>query len=191
MTSTPNQSDLVHVADEVSSLKSIVPEACVLENPSKKEVVSKIQNCIIAHFACHGKSTLDDPSKSHLMLADWETESFSVADIVALKLTKPRFAYLSACYTANAQIEELLDESIHIAGACLLAGFSGVIGTLWRVDDRCSADVSRSVYQAMSRNMEFEFENAGVGLHNAVKQVREKAKGYSPLQWAAYIHMGV
>lgn len=57
-------------------------------------------------------------------------EPFAVAEIMSLKLDQARFAYLSACYVASNSHSSLLDESIHVAGSCLLAGFPTVIGTL-------------------------------------------------------------
>jgi hypothetical protein len=44
---------------------------------------------------------------------------------------------------------ELLDEEIHMAGACQLAGFPTVIGTLWQVQDQYSPTISETLYQTM------------------------------------------
>ena len=44
---------------------------------------------------------------------------------------------------------ELLDESIHIAGACQLAEFPMVIGTMWQIGDMISEVIAKDVYRAI------------------------------------------
>ena len=174
----------------------------VLQLPVKDDVQSKLSTCQIAHFACHGKSVIDNPSESHLLLCDWETNPLTVSDIVALKLGNPQFAYISACHTAISRVKRLFDESIHLAAACELAGFPRVVGTLWQVDidDNSSVLVAQDVYNAMlAKPDQFDFGEAALGLHCGVRRVRSRKVGADgscrqlhcdPLVWASYIHMG-
>jgi len=53
-----------------------------------------------------------------------------------------RLAYLSACETTYTP-RALADEAIHLTSAFLLVGFSGVIGTLWRVPDAVAETTAR------------------------------------------------
>jgi hypothetical protein len=53
-------------------------------------------------------------------------QPLTVGDIAALKLDYPQLAYLSACHAASSIAYRLLDEAIHMAGACQLAGFPSV-----------------------------------------------------------------
>jgi CHAT domain-containing protein len=104
---------------------------------------------------------------------------------------------------ADNRSETLLDESIHITGACQLAGFASVVGTLWQISDKYSADIAVSVYRAMAEDgITLDVVRAAEGLHHAVRELREETRrvgGFSkryvdasdPLLWAVYIHVGV
>jgi CHAT domain-containing protein len=151
------------------------------------------------HFACHGQYIQTNPSDSYLMLRDWEQTRFTVADIVALNLDYPQMAYLSVCHGASNRGEKLLDEGIHIAGACQLAGFQHVIGTLWQVSDKYSAQVSRMVYSAVCPDGKLEIGKVAGGLHEAIRHLRNTTiqEGgicfelrNEPVLWAPYIHLG-
>ncbi|WP_329340102.1 CHAT domain-containing protein [Streptomyces sp. NBC_00663] len=136
------------------------------------------------HFACHGVQDPERPSQGRLLLPDG---ALSVLDVTRLHLPAAEFAYLSACETAVGGAR-LPDEALHLAGSLQLAGFSQVIGTLWRVDDDSSAEIAAQVYGRLS--------TAGPGappaaraLWHAVRQVRERWP-QQPLSWAAHAHSG-
>ncbi|KAL8646924.1 MAG: hypothetical protein Q9210_005856 [Variospora velana] len=42
--------------------------------------------------------------------------------------------------------DELIDESLHLMGACQLAGFQHIVGTLWEVNDRFCVDIATITY---------------------------------------------
>jgi CHAT domain-containing protein len=116
-----------------------------------------------------------------------------------VKLDQAQMAYLSACHAANNRNLALLDEAIHMAGACQLAGFPTVIGTLWRISDMYSATVAESLYRAMFiSHDELEIQNAARSLHFAVRKLRDETSlrvgskiFLDPITWAPYIHVGV
>lgn len=74
----------------------------------------------------------------------------TVADLISLKLSQCRLAFLSACHTVDNQADNLLDEGLRLGGACQLAGFPHVIGTLWQVQDLYVVKIVRNVYERMS-----------------------------------------
>jgi hypothetical protein len=81
MPETPKVKPLVHVEAEVKELERIISTSMVkhiLQRPTKKQVISLLDSCPIAHFACHGRSAVDDPSKSTLLLDDWEDDPLTV-----------------------------------------------------------------------------------------------------------------
>ncbi|MBE8472858.1 CHAT domain-containing protein [Streptomyces justiciae] len=136
------------------------------------------------HFACHGVQDPEQPSQGRLLLPGG---ALSVLDVTRLHLPAAEFAYLSACETAVGGTR-LPDEALHLAGSLQLAGFSQVIGTLWRVDDDSSAEIAAQVYGRLAV--------AGPGappaaraLHHAVRRLRERHPG-QPLSWAAHVHSG-
>lgn len=196
MPSTPSQDPLPGAAKEVTEIAALIPRGIsttVLLQPSKRAVLKVLPECHMVHFACHGESNPYDPSRSQLILQDWIDDPLSVADIAALYLENARFAYLSACSAATNQVETLLDEGIHLAGGCHLAGFPSVVGTLWHISDEYSVQVAGTVYRKMCETLDgMDPKKAAVGLHLAVRNLkRESEKFGGTLAWTPYIHIGI
>ncbi len=173
MKRTPGYSHLPLVLQEIDKLDDICksmglkvarPQTCV------NEVLSAVNNCKIFHFAGHGRPHLLDPSRSALFLSDNE---LTVADLLELKLhhRKPFLAYLSACGTGQITNDGLLDEGLHLIGACQLAGFQHVIGTLWIVSDEVSVNMATMVYEWM-RCRGISDDSVSEGLHHASRRLR-------------------
>lgn len=201
MPTTPNQSPLPFVTREAELIQAIVPTSVQLTSliqPTKSEVLECLGKCSIAHFACHGKVE-SNPSKSHLMLSDWESTLFSVADMTDIGLSGAKLAVLSACNTANTSDYRLLDEAIHMASACQLAGFPTVIGTLWQVQDAYAPTVAEYLYRTIIvGNGTLDISKAAEGLHFAVRKIREESRKFRGARvyddvfaWAPYIYVGV
>ena len=202
MPTTPKMKALQHVEGEIKYVVQTLPDfvtKCVLLSCTRDEVLLKLRTSSIIHFSCHGESSRE-PSESKLFLKDWECNPFSVADITALRLERAQLAYLNVCDAASNNVPNLLDEHIHLAGACMLAGFPHVIGSLWGIDDKSSADVAISVYNGIkSIGSSLHFHDSAESLHNAVRRLKEETRqfdGFSrevsdnPLVWAPYIHLG-
>ena len=202
MDQTPNQKALPHVNEEVDALSSpdVLPASVkkfTLLTPDKSEVLANLSCCQIVHFACHGKPDLSDPSQSRLLLKDWETDPLIVANITALRIQQPLFAYLSACHSASNNVEGLLDEGIHLTGSFQLAGFRHVIGTIWQIDDRRSVGVARDVYRTIGKDGYLDVSRSAEALHFAIRRLREETRIRArqetkddPLVWAPYVHFG-
>ncbi|KAH6982579.1 hypothetical protein EDB80DRAFT_544943, partial [Ilyonectria destructans] len=82
-------------------------------------------------------------------------------------------AYLSACGTGQILDEGSVDESIHLANACQLAGFRHVVGTLWSVDDRLCVDMARMTYEVL-RDEGVRDDCVSRGLHRAMRTTRDQ-----------------
>lgn len=65
------------------------------------------------------------------------------------------------------------DESIHLIGACQVAGFRHVIGTLWQVNDKLCVDMARTFYGGM-RDGGMTDESVCLGLHKATIALRDR-----------------
>jgi len=219
METTPKCTKLAFARKEIIELDSLLPSSIprvVLHKPKKEEVLASLSGCSIFHFAGHSHSHPSDPSKSTLLMSDWQKNPFTVKDFSTLKYHQnpPLLAYLSACSTADNRDYKLLDEGIHLMGACQLAGFRHVIGSLWEVSDKHCVDVAREVYSTMIE-AGMSRESVSLGLHHAILNLRggprirthkmrdarnarliESEDGSEsmiddPLIWAAYIHMGI
>jgi hypothetical protein len=224
MEKTPGSwmSDLKFAKKEIEVIGELLEHASVstitLETPTKVQVLNELPRCKVIHFAGHGESHPTDPLKSSLLLNDWQQNPLTVEDLMAMKLHQnpPFLAYLSACSTGDNKVNELLDEGIHLMGACQLAGFQNVIGSLWEVSDSHCVQVANDVYDAMIK-AQMTDQSVPLGLHNAVINLRGGhpcTSGTStisaarnarvveivtdpensimdPSIWAAYIHMGI
>jgi hypothetical protein len=165
--------------------------ALVAGEPSAAEVLSRLNDCEIAHFMCHGVTDPVDPSRSRLLLgAGQRGDSLAVNALAPVRLGAARLAYLSACSTARNEVTELADESIHLASAFQLAGFPHVIGTLWEVDADVAGAVAGEFYRRISADRGFpDVNRAATVLHTIIRDLRGEDV-QSPFAWAAYLHVG-
>ena len=193
MHKTPGHADL-NVEEEVASIKKYVGSSAsieVLETPTAETVAEKATACSLIHFACHGASDLEQPSKSALLLGKSRVEKLTIGDLQPLHHKLAQVAYLSACSTAELGARNLIDEGITMATTFQLAGFRHVIGTLWGVDDSAAAAVAAKFYEHLLK------QDAGVvslvarALHHAVLDLKAKTgNGDNILLWAPFIHVG-
>ncbi|THU91187.1 hypothetical protein K435DRAFT_674591 [Dendrothele bispora CBS 962.96] len=157
---------------------------------TRERVVSVITRARWAHFACHGIQHPTSPMSSALMLSDKET--LRLSDIASLDLPHSELAYLSACHTATG-MQTLPSESLHLAAGMLLAGFSGVIATMWSIKDHYAADVADEVYRHLlvhDQATPGKHGVAAVALYLAVQKLRNSVTDKDFLSWVPYIHIG-
>jgi CHAT domain-containing protein len=83
------------------------------------------------------------------------------------------------------------DEVMSIASAMLFAGFKGVVGTLWSIDDTDGPVVSKAFYTHLFRNQLecVDTRDAAIALHLAVKELRDS--NVPLLRWVPFVHLGV
>ena len=198
MPTTPQKEILPFVKIEMEEMRKLFSErsidTTIMQNPTKKDVLSELPNHAIAHFACHGYSAYDS-SHSSLFLED---TCLTVSDLVSLNIEAARLAYLSACHTSVTRNVHLLDESISLSSIFQLSGYPSVVGSLWHIQDGHSVEIAKSVYAWILEGGELDTQRSGEGLHRAVRILRDKTRFKSrptgkndPLVWAPYIHVGV
>ncbi|KAF8417974.1 CHAT domain-containing protein [Tirmania nivea] len=198
MPTTPGASSLSGVTKEAGEIKHSLQKSSIvetLERPTAERVLQALPNYSIAHFACHGVSSIN-PADSHLLLSKQsishdglcteEIDKLRVKDIAALALpaASSRLAYLSACSTANSTATELVDEVTHIVSAFHIAGFINVIGTLWPAQDEACQKMAADFYSMLS-----ETDNVALSYRKAVLGLM-KQKPTQPIYWAPFIHFG-
>ncbi|MFD9461921.1 CHAT domain-containing protein [Streptomyces sp. NPDC060027] len=203
MPTTPGAPPLPYVRSEVENLRRRLPRHIVLTEspgtggdqapdgiPTAANVLSRLADCSIAHFACHAVSDAVDPSHSGLLLHDHQTSPMTIARLASVDLDQARLAYLSACRTALTADLRLVDEAIHLTSAFQLAGFRHVIGTLWEVNDRLAARVADRFYSSLlSSTGRIEDDRVAAALHNTMREQRNKYIEL-PSLWAAHVHVG-
>ena len=139
------------------------------------------------HFACHGIQDPTNPTESGLCLAD--RRRLKVSDIIALSRPHGGLAFLSACQTATGD-ENLSDEAIHIAAGMLFAGYGGVVGTMWSINDKIAPDVAKDVYEQLFGNGTIsDYRDAARALQDAVGRLRDSNVSFD--DWLPFIHVGL
>jgi tetratricopeptide (TPR) repeat protein len=119
------------VAAEVQAARSHFPRHDYLANAraTRAEVLSKMMNYPVLHFACHAFARLAAPLDSGLFMA--EEEILTLRDVLNMKASGFRLVVLSACETGIAGLE-LADEVVSLPTGFFQAGAAGVIASFWR-----------------------------------------------------------
>lgn len=187
MPTTPGQPKLPGALEEASLIKTKLPSVTVLagQDASKQAVLDKLADHAWVHFACHGCSDTDNPSASHLLIAD--AAELSIRDISQADVDG-KLAYLSACSTSRGGIV-LVDEAVHLAGAFQLAGYPHVVATMWPIYDNTAVQVAKDVYGGLSPGGNAQLVSTASVLHASVCSRRSEHPD-APWQWASYIHIG-
>jgi CHAT domain-containing protein len=138
----------------------------------------------------HGKQHADDPTESYLLLANGS--KLKLSDIIKLQLENAQLAFLSACQTAKGD-EDLDDEAVHLAAGMLLAGYRGVIATMWKVDDEYAANVADQTYRLLFKEYDGDSTRAAEALHYVVEKVKKEraGEGVDSFFWVPFVHLGV
>ncbi|KDQ50725.1 hypothetical protein JAAARDRAFT_550455 [Jaapia argillacea MUCL 33604] len=165
-------------------------------------ILSEIPSATILHFACHGIQDSADllvdeedrrsPLQSALILEDGP---LNVTEIMKLSLKNESLVFLSACQTATGD-QSLPDESMHLAATMLFAGFRGVVGTLWSIDDKDGPKVADTFYRHLfspagetsGSQATPDTAEAARALHIAVSKLREERCSF--LRWVSFVHLG-
>ncbi|KAF8431281.1 CHAT domain-containing protein [Boletus edulis BED1] len=187
------QDPLRGVVPELGHIRTVVgTSACttLLESSvgTVEEVLGLMKDADWVHFVCHGIQDAAKPSESGLCLA--YGRRLKISDIIGLSRSRGGLAFLSACQTAMGD-EGLTNEAIHIAAGMLFAGYGGVIGTMWSINDRLAPVVARNTYQYLFRNgARPDYRDAARALHEAVERLRESGEA-SFVTWLPFIHVGL
>ncbi|KAJ7768883.1 CHAT domain-containing protein [Mycena metata] len=152
-------------------------------------VQQEMRNSRWVHFACHGVQDMSHPTESALILAGGSR--LTLSKIIQLALPHADLAFLSACQTATGD-KSLEEESVHLAAGMLLAGYRGVIATMWTIMDNDAPQVASDVYEHLFKVSPPDPTQAAEALHLALQKLR-KGSGTrkSFFQWVPFIHVGV
>jgi CHAT domain-containing protein len=164
-------------------------EHVVLEDKAgtKDRVTREMRDCTWLHLACHGSQRQDEPTKSALILEDGH---LTVEEIIKLQLPKADFAFLSACQTTTGD-ENLSEEAVHIAGGMLLAGYRGVVATMWSIRDDLAPEVTNEFYGHILKDGEHpDSKKAAEALHLSVQKLRKK-EDVQLTDWIPFVHLGI
>lgn len=107
------------------------------ENAKVENLRDSLAEATHVHLACHGLIRPEEPLESCLELADGP---LTLREIIATTWFRGvRLVTLSACWTAMSDFVHIPDEAIGLPAGFLQAGASGVVASLWPVDDLSTA----------------------------------------------------
>ncbi|MEW1828073.1 CHAT domain-containing protein [Streptomyces sp. NPDC088196] len=148
-------------------------------------VLTELSSAATVHFACHGLSVAEDPSKSLLKLADGQ---LTVRDVARGHLPHAQLAVLLACHTTRT--DRLPDEAVHLTSAFQTAGYPQVVGALWEATDLVSVRLTDRLYRDLRTYGDgLDVTHTARVVHGIVRSLRERHPG-SPRVWAPYVHTG-
>ncbi|KAJ7827433.1 CHAT domain-containing protein [Mycena leptocephala] len=183
--------DLVkHAGFKISTLSDPNTD---IASPTVDNVAALLQESSWVHFACHGQQSSRDPAKSYLRLYEGCLE---LQVILKMSLHKAEFAFLATCQSAMGN-PNLANESFHMGGGFIAAGFRAVIGTMWTMKDYDGPVISQAVYIPLLEkakkgepNSYPKAEDTARALHFALKDFK-KHHHNSYARWIPFIHIGV
>ncbi|KAJ7907137.1 CHAT domain-containing protein, partial [Mycena leptocephala] len=180
---------LPSVKQEVENIIHIVRKAvkCLTDkNATVDAVQQQLRESSWVHLACHGEQDLRDPTKSKLLLFEGNLE---LDTILRMDLPRAQFAFLAACQTAMGDVG-LINESFHLGGGFIAAGFCGAVGTLWSMHDPDGPVVAKEFYSRLFQgSRQPSASDAAEALHLTVKAMKNRGVPYQ--RWVPFIHMGI
>lgn len=134
----------------------------------------------ILHIAAHGAYRFDEPSLSHVELADGQvfTDDLIQGDMGYALVT------LSACETGRGRVMQS-DEIIGLGRGLLYAGAQSLLMSLWRVEDHATLRLMEAFYRGLAQG-----QSKGAALRHAQVEMLQMLPEPHPLLWGAFQLIG-
>lgn len=185
---TQDHSPLVGARQEVLILAALLGTRPLLGKAATEAALHRLGNeSDILHLAAHGLFEPASPRFSRIALApgDGQDGNLEVHEIYSqLDLTGVNLVVLSACDTALGE-RTGGDEIVGLTRAFLYAGASGVVSTLWKVDDAASTELMVSFYFHLKAG-----ETAAEALRHAQLEMLRRPGRQDPYYWAGFVLTG-
>ena len=159
---------------------------------ANREIVlgSQLANYRIIHFATHGLINSDRPELSGIVLSMYDRAGnpkdgfLRLHDIYNLHLPAD-LVVLSACQTGLGK--DVRGEGlIGLTRGFMYAGASGVIASLWKVDDDATAELMKNFYEALFQ----QGMSPAAALRQAQLTLAQNERWQSPYYWAGFVIQG-
>jgi CHAT domain-containing protein/uncharacterized protein HemY len=186
---------LIASATEADAIMAVAPwhsglKAVGFAANRERVLGSELSNYRIIHFATHGIINNEHPELSGIVLSLFDSEGHSqdgflrLHDINNLHLPAD-LVVLSACSTGLGK--EVRGEGlIGLTRGFIYAGASGVIASLWKVDDDATAELMTHFYDALFK----QGMSAPAALRYAQLAVSQNKRWQSPYYWAGFVIQG-
>jgi CHAT domain-containing protein len=115
-------------------------------NATPEVVLAALKGKSYWHFASHGFFDWNDARKAGLLMKDSQPLSIGALLDAEGSLGHPRLVVLSACETGLYDASRSPDEFVGLPATFMQLGATGVIGSLWQVDDLATALLMAKFY---------------------------------------------
>ncbi|HKU75806.1 MAG TPA: CHAT domain-containing protein [Pyrinomonadaceae bacterium] len=186
---------LMFSRDEAKNIIAVVPaksdrEASNFDATRSLALSKEAADYRIVHFATHTRIDSVRPERSEVMLSRFDESgesvngSLSLSDIYNLRLSA-ELVVLSGCETALGK--EIRGEGvIGLTRGFMYSGAPRIVSTLWRIDDRVSAELMKLFYEGMfKRGL-----SPAAALQAAQIAIWRRKNWQHPYYWAAFIIQG-
>jgi CHAT domain-containing protein len=176
--------------EEVRALAAMWTPAPVVDRfgatATKALLREEVKGCRVLHLATHGALLAENPEGSYLVLGgDGPAARLTLRDILLLPLNDVDLAVLSACETAVGDRGEG-SEVTGIAYTFEQRGTGSVVATLWKVNDRSTADLMTAFYG----NLRAGGMTRARALREAQLALRRNPEYTHPYFWAPFLLIG-
>lgn len=187
-----SSNELPYSFEELNRIKSRIKRATFFTDNQASEEAFKmnVSDYTLLHLALHGSSDTTDIFNSKLIFKENEGSSedgeLHAYELYTLDLSNTELAVLSACETGLGKQSE--GEGIFsIARGFAYAGCPAIVMSLWKVNDKATADLMDNFYKFLA--MGFEKDKA---LRQAKLLYIENSSDFSshPRNWAAFVALG-
>ena len=144
---------------ETRSIAEMQPRHTVVSGSAatRTRIIEALREHDVMHFAGHARVVVENPPRSHLVLAQ-SGPGFSdgvlfAADIARLALDRVRLVVLSACGRSGSGANSA-GEINGLATAFLNAGAETVLSGLWEIDDEVTSRLMTSVHSNLARGLD-------------------------------------
>ncbi|MDJ0840158.1 MAG: CHAT domain-containing protein [Acidobacteriota bacterium] len=165
------------LADERNVLQKHYPRAWVFSRLGDKKIPRLINKADLIHFAGHGRFDRKQPERSYLELGGDELKLRAFA---RFRMDNRPFLNLASCQSGWMAMSSG-NEAHGFVISAFAAGASGMMASLWEIDDRATSDW-----------MEVFYNNMGLGLPQAYRKacLELRTRNADPYFWAGFCLLG-
>lgn len=173
------------VEDEVNAISNLfnLPHPLIGQAAMIENVLTQAPGSQSLHFACHGMFDPQEPQRSGLMLEDgWLT----VRDVLTrMNLSGTELVVMSSCLSGLSRISQG-EELTGLLTAFISARAKSVVGSLWSVDDRSTAELMVKFYELISQGW-----GRSAAMREAQLSIRKQPQWQHPYYWSPFFLTGV
>ena len=186
---------LAHASEEADAISAEAPAGTAMvakgfDANRETAMSASVGQYQIVHFATHGFLDSEDPELSGIVLTRVDRNGvktdglMSLHDIYSLDLSA-ELTVLSACQTALGK-DVRGEGNVGLSHAFMSAGSKSVVSSLWKVDDRATADLMRNLYESMLR----KGMTPAAALRSAQLKMLEDPRTRAAYYWAGFVIQG-